>query len=894
MPKHKLYINFIILYCFIFFLWIILLPKNWAGKEVGILFLFCFSALLTCYCLYKAIHRLSGGENFFWILILCTCLFGFVMEVTLYFYSFSIYKQAVFSYEAMPFFIIQYVLLFIAFTVKFTRNYSMQGLLQFLFDSIFITIMTAYFTFTVILNISNIYTLTIEMWILTGYFIAQSLVVYAVISLYRREQHSTSRMALIIGFSTILIYGYIYIHQLYRGIKISAEVTYFIHTISLLSIGLSALLYVLDRPVVNETKVKYYHFDYIRFILPYFSIFMVSIFIISRFSQEKFMFIGFGASLLLLFLRQFYMWKGNQNLVHTYEDLTTKLEDKVKEGIIALSRSEQQYKSLFEDHPDAVFSLNLNGKFQSTNKACANLFKAYYCEDTSYSLLHFIDEKDYELVETALQHTKDGTPQTLETRTKMKENYYYHLHITLIPILVEEFVVGMFGIARDITELNEKQLQIEHLAFHDALTGLPNRRKFEKDLHDALHEASRRRTSLAVLFVDLDRFKKINDRLGHNVGDMLLIEVSKRLQASLHPKDVVARQGGDEFTILLPNIYTQKDAKCIAEQLLTALNKPFFIQNEELSVTPSIGVAMYPELGTNVTELMKHADIAMYRAKATGKNKFVFFSKEMSIVEQETQFLEGELSKALQQSEFFLQYQPQVHTQTKRIIGFEALIRWKHPKLGIVSPTQFIPLAEETGFIIELGKWILQTACQEAKKWHDQGFTYLKVGVNLSVVQFNHIDLIPIISEVLERTQLPPEALDLEITESIALNKKQSVIEKLERLQELGVQISIDDFGTGYSSLSYLTKYPIHTLKIAREFISEINKNPLEEAITSSIITLAKDLQLSVIAEGVETEEQWSFLHNQNCDHIQGFLISKPVSSKDVWNLLKKKQPLQS
>lgn len=391
------------------------------------------------------------------------------------------------------------------------------------------------------------------------------------------------------------------------------------------------------------------------------------------------------------------------------------------------------------------------------------------------------------------------------------------------------------------------------------------------------------------MFLDLDRFKKINDRLGHDVGDLLLIEVAKRLRGCLRSKDIVARQGGDEFTILLPDMYSEKSAAFIAEQILTILNKPFFIKDEELSVTPSIGIAMYPDYGTDVTELMKNADLAMYRAKANGKNRFVFFSKEMSIAQNEIEFLEGELSKALQQNEFFLEYQPQVSTKTKQIIGFEALIRWKHPKLGIVSPAQFIPLAEETGFIIELGNWILRTACSEAKRWHNQGFSHLKVGVNLSVVQFNHTDLIPTISKVLKETELKPEALDIEITESIAINQNQSVVAKLEQLQNLGIQISIDDFGTGYSSLAYLTKYPINTLKIAREFICGITTSPLEEAIISSIITLSKELNLEVIAEGVETEEQWKFLYEQNCDHIQGFFISKPVSSKDVWMLLHKK-----
>ncbi|MDX5844881.1 DUF4084 domain-containing protein [Bacillus cereus group sp. BfR-BA-01233] len=889
MINQKKYVHFVIMYIIIFSLWIFLIPKDLNIKEIGILFLFCFATIFSCYCLYKAIKKMKRGDKLFWVLVLCTCLCGLTMEITLFLHSLSIYDQVIFSYKALPFFIVQYILLFSGFAIKFIKHYSIRGLAQFSFDSIFIVIMNIYFTLTFILDISSFRMLTTDTWVLIGYFIAQSLVIYAVISLYRREEYSSSRISLIIGFTIILVYGYIHLFQLNAGIKPSSEVSYLIHTASILLIGLSSILYILDKPIQHETKTKYYRFDYVRFILPYFSIIITFSFIIFQPWDDKFMLIGLVLSLILLFLRQLYMWKDNQALIDTYEQLTTQLEDKVEEGASALSKSEQRYKSLFEDHPDAVFSLNMYGIFQQSNTACESLFTAYYCEVESYSLLHFIDPKDHDLLQKALQLTKEGRPQTLEVRTKEKEGYYYYLHITLIPTFINKEVVGMFGIARDITTLYEKQKQVEHLAFHDALTGLPNRRKFEKDLKNILNTAQASANDVAVMFLDLDRFKKINDRLGHGVGDLLLIEVAKRLRSCLRSKDVVARQGGDEFTILLPDMYSEKSAAFIAEQILNILNKPFFIKDEELSITPSIGIAMSPDCGTDVTALMKNADMAMYRAKANGKNRFVFFSKEMSIAQNESNFLEGELSKALQQNEFFLEYQPQVSTKTKQVIGFEALIRWKHPKLGIVSPAQFIPLAEETGFIIELGNWILRTACLEAKRWHNQGFSHLKVGVNLSVVQFNHADLIPTISKVLEETELKPEALDIEITESIAINQNQSVVAKLEQLQNLGIQISIDDFGTGYSSLAYLTKYPINTLKIAREFICGITTSPLEEAIISSIITLSKELNLEVIAEGVETEEQWKFLYEQNCDHIQGFFISKPVSSKDVWRLLHKK-----
>ncbi|HGO9435163.1 TPA: DUF4084 domain-containing protein, partial [Bacillus cereus] len=616
MINQKKYVQFVIIYISIFALWILFIPNESHIKEIGILFLFCFAALFSCHCLYKAIKRMKRSDKLFWILLLCTCLCGLVMEITLFLSSLSIHDQSIFSYKALPFFIIQYILLFVGFAIKFIKNYSIKGLSQFSFDSIFIIIMNIYFTLTFILDLSSFRMLTKDTWILIGYFIAQSLVIYAVISLYRREQYSSSRIALIIGFTIILVYGYIHLFQLNFGMKTSAEINYLIHTASILLIGLSSILYILDKPMQHETKTKYYRFDYVRFILPYFSIIITFSFIIIQPWDDKFMLIGLVLSLILLFLRQLYMWKDNQALIHTYEQLTTQLEDEVEEGAFALSKSEQRYKSLFEDHPDAVFSLNMNGIFQQSNKACESLFTAYYCEVASYSLVHFIDSKDHELLKKALQITKEGRPQTLEVRTKEQEGYYYYLHITLIPTFINKEVVGMFGIARDITTLYEKQKQVEHLAFHDALTGLPNRRKFEKDLKAILNTAQTNANDVAVIFLDLDRFKKINDRLGHDVGDLLLIEVAKRLRGCLRSKDIVARQGGDEFTILLPEMYSEKSAIFIAEQILTILNKPFFIQGEELSITPSIGIAMYPDYGTDVNELMKNADMAMYRAKA--------------------------------------------------------------------------------------------------------------------------------------------------------------------------------------------------------------------------------------------------------------------------------------
>lgn len=626
--------------------------------------------------------------------------------------------------------------------------------------------------------------------------------------------------------------------------------------------------------------------NYARFFLPYISIIIFIEYILLHYMKNQAMLLVLNVLIMLLVIRQIFIWSENKELLSTFQDLHEKLEDRVNEGIRALAKSEQQYKSLFESHPDAVFSLDLSGNFQSVNISCTHILGYDQEELFRQSFLNFIIEDDQKLARDAFRNAKTGIPQTFEVRGIRKQLELYYLHITLIPIMIGKQPVGMYGIAKDMTELKRNQEKIERLAFHDVLTGLPNRRKFEDSLQNALKKANERNNMVAVFYIDLDRFKKINDRLGHDAGDLLLIEVAKRLTGCLRTKDLIARQGGDEFTLFLQDVFSPQNATLVAERLLETLNQPFSIDGHDLKITPSIGIALYPTHGTNVTKLMKNADRAMYQAKTTGKNKYVIYSKEMSEKEEQKLLLEEELTKALERNEFVLHYQPQIDIQTNKIIGFEALLRWQHPKLGMVSPAEFIPLLEETGQIIQIGEWVLRTACQQAKEWHKQGFPYLKVAVNLSPVQFDYVHFIEMVSNILHETKLSPHCLDLEITEGIAMKKEEQVIRKLEKLQALGVQISIDDFGTGYSSLSYLTKYPINTLKIAREFIQEIENDKQQEAIISSIIMMAKNLKLTVIAEGVETKAQAAFLQKKQCDQIQGFYFSKPLEADQICKLL--------
>ncbi len=380
------------------------------------------------------------------------------------------------------------------------------------------------------------------------------------------------------------------------------------------------------------------------------------------------------------------------------------------------------------------------------------------------------------------------------------------------------------------------------------------------------------------MFIDLDRFKNINDTLGHSIGDVLLQAVANRLIGCLRKGDSVSRLGGDEFAIFLTGV-THKEVGEIAQRIITSMSESITLDHIEIFITPSIGISMYPEDGDDIEALLKHADAAMYLAKEQGKNNYQFFSEELHQILAKKLQLERELRKALDEKQFTLHYQPKIQLQTGQIIGMEALIRWEHPDLGLIPPIQFIPIAEETGLIVPLGEWVMRTACQQIKVWQEAGFTQLAVAVNISLRQFMQNNLIEMITSILEETGLSPQCLELEITESMALNVDYT-IRILNRLKGLGISISIDDFGTGYSSLSYLSQFPIDRLKIDQSFVR--NLNPRNQAIIKTIIHMAHNMKIAVIAEGVETQEHVDFLKEQMCNEVQGYFYSKPLPTKEI------------
>jgi diguanylate cyclase (GGDEF)-like protein/PAS domain S-box-containing protein len=439
----------------------------------------------------------------------------------------------------------------------------------------------------------------------------------------------------------------------------------------------------------------------------------------------------------------------------------------------------------------------------------------------------------------------------------------------------------------DITLFKQNEQRLEHMAHYDILTNLPNRSLMYDRLNQAIRVAKRYRNTVGVMLLDVDRFKEVNDTLGHHIGDQLLVQASARLIGCVRETDTVARMGGDEFLAILPEIGSASNAVHVAQKFLEALSTPFKLEEHEVFVSGSVGITMYPNDSQDVHALVKNADTAMYHAKAQGKNNFKFFTEEINTSTVERFKLESRFRRALEKLEFQLNYQPKVDIRSGEVVGMEALLRWYHPDQGHVNPALFIPLAEETGLLSQLSEWALKEACRQNREWQSQGLPPLRVSVNLSARHFHKKDLPDIVGGILEETGLAAQHLMLEITEGTIIEKVEETIQTLKMFKQMGIGVSIDDFGTGYSSLNYLNRFSIDELKIDKSFVSDILNDFDSRKVITAIIALAHNLNLTVVAEGVETREQYEFLKESDCDEIQGYLFSKPLNSEDFRNLIR-------
>ncbi len=545
----------------------------------------------------------------------------------------------------------------------------------------------------------------------------------------------------------------------------------------------------------------------------------------------------------------------------------------------------EQAAVVFEHTSDAVLITNTEHKIIAINHAYSRISGYSEAEslgqDAGFTKSGQHDENFYHEMREQLEQTGSWQGEIWDRR---KDGEIYPKWLSINSVRNDRGAMRYYvGVFSDISHIKSTEDKLRHLALHDSLTGLPNRLSFNDQLERALHHAKRNEQGVAVLFLDLDRFKTINDSLGHPIGDALLIEVASRLKSCLRNEDVIARLGGDEFTIIMEDILTPEDAAKVSEKIIHALSAPVDLDGHQFYITTSIGISLFPEDGGSVTELVKNADAAMYRAKESGRNRYEFYSSELADAAVERLELEGELRQAISNQEFSLYYQPQFNIQTGEITGAEALIRWHHPERGIISPDQFIPVAEETGLINQIGEIALHKACIQLSRWRKKGWNLPKVSVNVAGQQIHSGQLLGLVKEALSLANLPPNALEVELTETTLMEKTDLTINTLSKLRDLGVTISIDDFGTGYSSLSYLKTLPIQRIKIDRSFVQDIPEDSNDMAITKAIIALSRNLQLDVIAEGLESEEQEVFLLAEGCVEAQGFLFSKPLPAKELF-----------
>jgi diguanylate cyclase (GGDEF)-like protein/PAS domain S-box-containing protein len=554
----------------------------------------------------------------------------------------------------------------------------------------------------------------------------------------------------------------------------------------------------------------------------------------------------------------------------------------------SLSDSEVRYKALIDNSMEAIYLYDPDTKvLLDANPAFLNLL-GYRREDVGSISMHDFIMHARNTVGSFTQHFAVGETGAImigERTWVGKNGIRRDMDVTAGRMHQGGKTIG-FTVARDITEQKRTQERLTYLAHYDELTGLPNRTLFNENLRQILVDSQRRQRLVAVMFLDLDRFKTINDTLGHETGDTLLKAVAERLRQSVRRGDVIARLGGDEFTIALADVAQADDVALVAKKILESFAYPFQIGGRDLFVTTSIGIGLYPQDHEQADGLLKSADAAMYRAKELGRNNYQFYTKELNAQASKRLALETHLRRALERNEFFLNYQPQVDLRTGEMVGMEALIRWQNPELGLVSPADFIPLAEETGLIVPIGDWVLRTACNQNKAWQKAGLPALRISVNLSARQFREKNLIDTVRQILDQTGLAPKYLELELTESLLQHVETAEL-VLKELHNLGVHLSVDDFGTGYSSLNYLKRFPIDNLKIDRSFVRDVINDPDDAAITDAIITMAHTLGIYVVAEGVETREQLAFLHQHRCDLVQGYYFSKPLPAEAFVELLR-------
>lgn len=827
--------------------------------------------------LWMASKREKRKQRLFWLFLAIGCFQYFIAE--LFWMYYESYLQVEVPFPGLPdlFYKLQIIFYLLAFSYLVCFDNKVFLNIRYVFEVLIIMVVAATFSFHVFIRelIQDPDLTGVFLFVSIGYPIGDLLLFFSIVILFLYSQKTKLQIVLVILFVGIAMQvvadtGYMYLQL--TGNYETGSLFDPLFTFSLLLVGYASFFREQLVEGVSETKRPTHSFTKVQIIAPLVSIvLLLMVVIVNQNTQVTSLTVGSYIAIMLVIIRQFLILIENKHFLRKFNEQNKEL-----------SLSAQRYRSLFEYHPDPVFSLDVKGRFLSANEACAKLTGYSINKLAGQSIVTLVAESELENASYFFHKVLEGKPQYYEVPIKDYFGNVHHVNITLVPIIIDEEVVGVFGIGKNVTDFKRTEEELNFLAYHDVLTGLPNRFSFEQSVNAELEKEYRPSEKLAVLYMDVDRFKIINDTLGHDAGDELLVEMTKRIQRVCQEDYTLARHGGDEFALLIRQFQDEAVIEQLVKTIIDVLSKPYNIRKHEIYATPSIGVVVHyhDEHNTSVT-LLKKADIAMYEAKSEGKSQYKIYDKTMEIQPTHKFVIESDLHKALRNKEFLLHYQPQMDTKRNKMYGVEALIRWNHPTLGLLGPAHFIGIAEETGLIIPIGERVMREACEQGKHWHDLGYQ-LKVSVNLSPLQFQSSQLVRMISTILEETGFNPMYLELEITEAVAMTNVEKTIAKLQAIQEMGIKVSIDDFGTGYSSLSYLGKLPIHTLKIPREFVRELQQDKACKAIVDSVITLATNLQLNLIAEGVEEEEQKQVLEQMGCTCMQGYLFSKPLPSHEL------------
>lgn len=827
--------------------------------------------------LWSRFLKSDGKREYFWLFLSLGTFSYFIAEILWMYYESFLFVNVPYPGSPDIFYMLQIIFYLIALGYYFYQVKTIHRLMRWMFEVLILMISATALSYHFILkslivnpDITGPYLL-----VSLGYPIGDLILLFSALILYFDSDDFGKRNALfyiLVGlvFQVFADSGYVYLtlrEKYETGTLLDP-----LFTLALLLVGFSSFYM---KPVnkqqsdaVRPSKVGLW-----KLIILYTSLMVLLLFFYKIEGIELTPFtLSTTFIIFLIIVRLVFILVENNRLLLKYDQNNKDL-----------LLSTERYMSLFKYHPDAVFSLHLNGTFQSANASCAHLVGMETVQLIGKSFYQFISPRDLDRVATHFSNTEEE-PQVFEVTLISENERAYSVVITLVPIVINGKIEGIYGIGKDITDVKASIDKINYMAYHDLLTGLPNRALFESVLDAEIKDGITDNSMLAVMYVDLDRFKNINDTLGHDAGDELLVDMAKRLSDCVGDQAIIARQGGDEFTLLFNHIVDRDHVVTLAESVCRVLSEPYSIRNYEFLSTPSIGISIFePGNSETAISLMKKADLAMYKAKNNGRNQFRIFEPKMEEDSRSTFVLGSDLSKAVHNNELVLHYQPQYDTEKNRMYGVEALIRWQHPTFGLLYPGDFISIAEDTDLIIPIGEWILRETCEQGKLWGEQ----LRISVNISPKQFQSAQLIETIKRVLEETKLRPDLLNIEITEAVAMSNLNETLEKLKAIRMLGVNLSIDDFGTGYSSLSYLPKLPITELKIPREFLTEMEHHAAYKAIIQSIIALGKRLKVEVIAEGVETQKQKEMLEKMKCHMMQGYHFSKPVPVNEIENMLK-------